>query len=438
MKRSIHSALSKDPEKRPPTAEAFASELRARSEGIFGLLRRAMTIYTEHLSKFVLLSGFFSIPMVVLTLALLAFSFMKVSEMVSETTGNLLVGVSGVALSIVGPFCGNLILGTIAWVVTQHLAVPLRPIRLRPALAEARRKWKRFAGAGLLTAFLPFLTAAVFAIAGFLVFGLLGLGVKAITAKSGVAPIIGACGAVVAGIIGFFLAYISCILVAPVVMMENRRIVESVKRSRQLVKRSFWTSFGAVCILIFIPALIAGTISYVVNVSGRAFDPTPKAETEAAKAADPNGPKETIVSVNTEGTSPKPPIISFDTDGTSVQPTSEAAPTDEEKKSPGFGWVLGRKGFAINNDGKRMDMQTRVKYTVLESINQILWLPAQILVFSFSAIIIALLYMKTRLAGGEPVYELVERFEDDGRPKKKWQERVRARLIQSGRIPSKP
>ena len=85
-----------------------------------------------------------------------------------------------------------------------------------------------------------------------------------------------------------------------------------------------------------------------------------------------------------------------------------------------------------------MDMQTRVKYTVLESINQILWLPAQILVFSFSAIIIALLYMKTRLAGSEPVYELVERFEDDGRPKKKWQERVRARLIQSGRIPSRP
>jgi serine/threonine protein kinase len=124
MKRGIHSALSKDPERRPQTAEAFASELRARSEGIFGLLRRSMTIYTEHLSKFVLLSAFFSMPMVVLTLALLAASYLKVSEMVSDVAGNLAVGLVGFALTIVSPFCANLILGTIAWIVAQHLAVP--------------------------------------------------------------------------------------------------------------------------------------------------------------------------------------------------------------------------------------------------------------------------------------------------------------------------
>jgi len=82
-------------------------------------------------------------------------------------------------------------------------------------------------------------------------------------------------------------------------------------------------------------------------------------------------------------------------------------------------------------------MAARVKTTVLESLNQLLWLPMQIIVFSFSAIIVALLYLKTRLAGGESVNDLIERFEDDGRPRKKWQERVRQRLIQSGRIPSK-
>jgi hypothetical protein len=61
----------------------------------------------------------------------------------------------------------------------------------------------------------------------------------------------------------------------------------------------------------------------------------------------------------------------------------------------------------------------------------------QIIVFSFSAIIVALLYLKTRLAGGESMNDLIERFEDEDRPRKKWQERVRQRLIQSGRIPSK-
>ena len=83
-------------------------------------------------------------------------------------------------------------------------------------------------------------------------------------------------------------------------------------------------------------------------------------------------------------------------------------------------------------------MQTRVKNVLLESIIQIFWLPMQILVFSFSGIIVALLYLKTRLAGGESMNDLIERFEDDGCPRKKWQERVRQRLIQSGRISSHP
>src|SRR5258708_39596302 len=47
LKRAIHSALAKDPDERPQTAQAFARELRARSEGIFGLLRRAMVIYSD-------------------------------------------------------------------------------------------------------------------------------------------------------------------------------------------------------------------------------------------------------------------------------------------------------------------------------------------------------------------------------------------------------
>ncbi|MFN0141366.1 MAG: hypothetical protein ACKVQW_14925 [Pyrinomonadaceae bacterium] len=79
-----------------------------------------------------------------------------------------------------------------------------------------------------------------------------------------------------------------------------------------------------------------------------------------------------------------------------------------------------------------------MRHTALESLIQLIWLPIQILVMSFSAIIVALLYLKTRLAGGESMNDLIDRFEDDGRPRKKWQERVRQRLIQSGRIPSKP
>ena len=79
-------------------------------------------------------------------------------------------------------------------------------------------------------------------------------------------------------------------------------------------------------------------------------------------------------------------------------------------------------------------MRSRVKATILETLIQIFWLPTHILVTSFSSIIIALLYLKTRQAGGESMQDLLEQFEDNEQPKSKWQQRVQNRLIQSGRI----
>ncbi len=412
LKGAIHSALAKDAQHRPQSAEAFASELRSRSEGIFGLLRRALVIYSEHLPKFLLLTGFFSLPMIGLTVVLLILSFLKVSDMIPESAGNISIGAVGFALSITSAFCTNLIVGTIAWIVTQYLAVPLRPIRLRPALKEARKKWKRMAGTGILTALLPFVVGAVAAAAGFAVVGILVLILYPITKSVEAALIAGGVGAVIFGVLGFLAGYIVWILVPPVVMMENVGIREALRRSRGLVKRSFATAAGAVFIMFLIPAIIAGSISYVVNITGKAFDPKPETQTEVVTKAD-----ETAAEPDKQG----------------------VAPTEDEK--PEFKVGLGKYSFGRRNaaltGGGDMDMQTRVKHTVLESLIQILWLPMQILVFSFSGIIVALLYLKTRLAGGESMNDLIERFEDDGRPRKKWQERVRQRLIQSGRIPSK-
>jgi hypothetical protein len=215
--------------------------------------------------------------------------------------------------------------------------------------------------------------------------------------------------------------------------MENRKIIESVKRSRALTRRSFWTSFGAVCILLFIPAILAGAISFVINVSAQAFNPGLKTAIDNAKKLDREDTRRRRAAAAAATGEPVP---------VDDQPRPESAETAEngpkKDEEQGFGWVIGRRNITLGGGGRHLDMRSKLTITALESINQILWLPAQILVFSFSAIIIALLYLKTRLAGGEGLQELIERFEDDGRPRKKWQERVRQRLIQSGRIPSKP
>ncbi len=430
MKGVIHQALSKEINERPRSAEALANELRSRSEGIFGLLRRALVIYSEHLPKFLTLTAFLFIVPTIFTVALVAVSFLKVSESLSSGLANTLIGVVGVGLSLANAFCGSLIIGTTSWLVTQNLVVPLRPLRIRPVLKEARTKWKRFAGAGALNAILPFLFAGLGALVGFIVFGA-ALGILyPVTGSVGAIFAAGAVGAVIVGILGFFGAYITWMLVPPIVMMENVRIRDAFRRSRTLTKRSFATASGAALIMFLIPAIVAGSISYVVNVSAKAFDPKPAAaKTDGTDAQTSPAPASGEPAAAPETTTAPPANV----EGQSAGPV--AGDTAETKK-PTWNWQI--PGQARKDPPKEMDMRTRIRFTILESLIQILWLPMQILVFSFSGIIVALLYLKTRLAGGESANELVERFEDDGRPTKKWQERVRARLIQSGRISSNP
>lgn len=383
MKRAIHNALSKDPEKRPQTAEAFSSEMRARSEGLGALLRRALVIYSEHLPKFLLLTAFFSIPSVLLTLLMVTLSFLKVSDMLDNTTANISIGTVGFLLSVSSAFCTFLNIGTISWIVTQYLAVPLRPVRLRPALLEAKKKWKTFAGTGMISTLLTFLVGVL------------------------------TCGA------GFVVLNVLWTLTAPVVMMENLKGKAALKRSKDLVKRSVMTAAGSVFMMFLIPAILAGSISIVVNVTAKAFDPksTNLPTVVERKADSPAGDTPASADANNTG---------------------DAANTAEPKKDDNdFTINFGRSRSLRFGDSDK-DMRSRIKTTLLESLIQLIWMPIQILVLSFSAIIIALLYLKTRLAGGESMNDLIERFEDDGRPRKKWQERVRARLIQSGRIPSKP
>ena len=366
LKRVINSALSKDPDKRPQTAEAFASQLRSRSEGIFGLLRRAGMIYTEHITKFLALSTFFHLPMVLLTIALIVISFLKVSATLDPTLADVIRGLIGAVLFVVGSLCAYLLIGTISWVVVQSLAVPLRPIRVRASLREARRKWKTFAGTGVLSF-------------------VLSLGIGVVT-----------CG------IGFLVTSVIWTLLAPVVMMENLKGRQALKRSKDLVKRSLATSIAAVALTVLIPFVGAGTISFVVNITAKAVSAESSKVQQIAHAIDGVTGKD--------------------------EQTSGA-----QKQDDGINISVGRgPGFQIA--GTEKNMRTRVTDAVLESLLQVLLLPLQIIVTSFTAIIIALLYLKTRQAGGESLLDLLAQFEETDQPRKKWQERVRQRLIQSGRL----
>lgn len=405
MRWAIEAALSKDPEKRPQTALAFSDELQARADGIFGLLRRSLVIYGEHLPKLLLVTAIFQLPVILLTLAQITLSFLRVSNIFSDVTATLILAGVVLALTFVSAFCSVFNVGTIVWMVVQYLVMPLRPVRIRPAIRQIKKHWKSLSVSGIAAAFVPFAVAVgVFAGVFLVVWGVLQI----ISSVAGInigAPIIGLVAGSVATLAGFFFAYGSTMLVIPVAMIEGLRFVQAFRRSVALTKRALATTVAAGMIMMLTPMLLAGTLSSLINLAGKGIDPEAAVEQARSEAEPPAG-----VTVSASG--------------------------DDDK----IKYSVGRRSSIEITDGKhdKMDTSKRVKQTLIESIFQIIWLPVQIIVLSFSAIIVALLYLKTRLAGGESMDDLVDRFDDDDRPKKKWQQRVRRRRLQSIRPQSEP
>jgi serine/threonine protein kinase len=363
VKKVIHSALSKNPADRPATAQAFASQLRAHSEGIGVLLQRALVIYSQHLPKFLLLALLIYSPFALNTFLQVTVNFLEVSNLISNTAVNISKGAFAVSSFFLSFFCGYLILGTTAWLVTQILATPLRPVLLRPAFKEVISKWKKLAFTGTLSSGLCLLGYALCFFPGLILSVLWAL-------------------------------------VAPVVMMENLRGRAALRRSKQLTMRSLKTTAAAVFIMFLVPMLVGGLVGFVAAVSVKALsdDPPVKIEkTETEKQAAPDAPvtEETGITIKTNNN----PVVRFD---------------DPPK-------------------GKN-DMRSRVQAAVRETLMQIIMLPVTILFTSFSAIVIALLYLKTRQAGGESMQELLAQLSDEDQPEKNWQKRVHERLLQSGRI----
>jgi serine/threonine protein kinase len=401
LKKVVMSALAKDREARPQSAEAFASELRSQSEGIWMLLRRSLVIFSEQMPKFLGLTTLLSIPVIFLTATLIMVAFLRVSDSVSETTAKVLTGFAGVTWSIVIAFCAYLITGTTTWIVTQHLAVPLRPIKVREALREARKKWKAFAGTGLLSTFSTFVFGAAAGLAAVVVFGLISLALYQVGGSASLYIVLTGVLAAICSAGAFLVVSILWTLVAPVMMMENLTGWKALKRSQQLVKRSLLTTIAAVFIMFLIPALTSGLISFMVNTTTNSI-------TKSAGAIQ-------------------------------VTDSDPAASNDGKAERPengGISFSVGRNQ-KISVTGPKDDVSSRLAATVSESLIQILWLPMHIFVTAFTAIIVALLFLKSRQAGGESMQELLSKFEDSEKPRKKWQERVRQRLIQSGRITSR-
>jgi hypothetical protein len=173
-------------------------------------------------------------------------------------------GFLGIATIFASLFCGSLLVGTTTWLVSQIMAFPLKPVTLRPALEEARRRWKRLVGTSLLSGFFIFL--------GFALCGVPGVVLSIIWA-----------------------------LATPVVMMESLRGFAALKRSKNLVKRSPRSITATILMMFFIPVITSLFITFFAKAVVKEFTPEsdkPTVSQASSGETITKGDKEENVSIN--------------------------------------------------------------------------------------------------------------------------------------------
>jgi serine/threonine protein kinase len=234
----VMSALEKDPANRPQTAAAFANQLRAQTEGIGSLYRRAFALYSEYFPKFIKLSFIAHSPVIVATALLIALMLVEQAQPrdMSATRIVLIVAIACVGLlQVVAYFlAAATISGMTAIIVTQLEAAPLRPLEMRTAFAILKRRWWPF----LRTA----LNVTVRIIIGFILLIIPGLVVQ-----------------------------IRYALYAPVVLVEGLEKKAALRRARELAARSWRTVIIVSMLQFVIPVVIsslAGTATVRIQEAG--------------------------------------------------------------------------------------------------------------------------------------------------------------------------
>ncbi|HEY6805725.1 MAG TPA: protein kinase [Pyrinomonadaceae bacterium] len=234
--RVVMSALSKVPSERPQTAFAFASSLRGNAEGVGALYRRAFSLYSEYFPKFLKLSFLAHIPVIVTSLLMTGMFVLERYigkgsgwQKVAFICGIIIVGL----LQILAYFVSSAIIsGVTAIIVVQLSVAPLRPVRLREAIAVGRKRLR------------PFISTMV---------------------RLLIRLLIGYMLFIIPGIV----MSIRYALYAPVVLIEGLEKKAALKRARQLASRSWRTVIIVSVLQLLIPMTVSTLVGRIKLGNGR-------------------------------------------------------------------------------------------------------------------------------------------------------------------------
>ncbi len=170
--------------------------------------------------------------------------------------------------------------------------------------------------------------------------------------------------------------------------------------------RSLGTTVAAMSIMLLIPLFINGLIGFFAATTVKSFYDT----------------KDKIIAVRQE-----------------IEQSDETKNVEEkDKANKGIQVTTGNeKVIGSNENADEKPKLGGINGLIQKTATEILVLPFMILISSLTSIIIALLYIKTRLVGGESMQDLLAQFEETDRPHSNWQKRIRRRIEQSGKLTSK-
>ena len=230
----VMSALSKNSAERPQTAFAFGSALRAQSEGVGALYRRAFALYSEYFPKFFKLSLLAHVPMIV-TSILLVVTFLLYRRWPPVAMFNKVVMVCIIAILSLLKFVATtisaaVISGVTAIIIVQLTAAPLRPVKLREAFVLLRKRWR------------PFLKTMIRVTLWFF-FGMILL--------------------VIPGMV----IWMRYSLYAPVVLIEGLQGKAAMRRARELASRSWKTVIIVAVVQFLIPAIVSFIVGFMIGRS---------------------------------------------------------------------------------------------------------------------------------------------------------------------------
>ncbi|NJM52471.1 MAG: hypothetical protein HC846_03185 [Blastocatellia bacterium] len=198
-------------------------------------------------------------------------------------------------------------------------------------------------------------------------------------------------------------------LVAPSIMMEGIKGIAAFRRSNQLVKRSLGTALAISLLIYIVPGLIGFAVGVTASTFTRQLALYEKVERgELRTTKDKNGEESFEVNIAPGGVK---------VGGVKV---NEKDKDDKENLT--------------EEEKKARSLSKYRRDTISQILVDLFLAPIMIFITSITSVITALLYFKTRQAGGESMQDLLAKFEDTEHPQSKWQHRIRERLQQSGKI----